>query len=940
MAVGVNIVSDFDSKGIRKAITDFGKLQGVGNKATFGLRTMDKAVTNGIANVAKYGGLLAAGLGGFALFMVKGAELAKAADDRLVAVANSMDLFGGQTQVVVGRLIKLADAQEYELGVTAETIKLTQAKLLTFKELAVTAGKIGGAFDRATKAAIDLGAAGFGEASQNATQLGKALNDPIKGLTALARSGVTFTAQEKEKIKTLVESGKMLQAQDTLLKAIETQVGGTAAATTTDTFRISMAFGHVRDVIGTLLLPIFEKFANFLINTVVPYATKVEKAFGEKGVAGGFQMLGSGLLNVIEDGGKVINIILGLVAAFTALRLIAIAAAISQNLFNVALLANPIGIIVAALIAVGVAVVAAYIKFEKFRTIVHSVINFLISAFERMVNYWIGKINMFIRIINFFRPLLNKIGIEFDELGEHGKVSFGRIGGAAKVARKEVSKTLGLIQSAKNAERLELGLKPNFTGSGGDEDEFGGGGKGESAIEKAKKALEKYIDAIKGVTQAQKQLRDANKGVTEANETLAEKMAAVTDAQKKFALVTKGYALDSKEVVKQTREVADAQRNLVKANISAADSVQAVKDAEEALRKLREKVDPFDIESAEIKLQKAKFNVEEANFAVLEAEKDLAELRKDKETTPAEIRKAEIKLAESKFNVRDAVKSVKDAEKELVKLRTDTPTLKEIAEAERAVANAKLAAEDASIAQADAQTAVNQAQEKLNELVNGAKEGSEAYTEALKELRDAEKAQREAIDARTAAYERQAEAVEALMKAEKERAGAGKEISAKDRKAADADAAAAVAAITAITAAIPSVVVATTAATDAVAEVVKKVEATQFAVSQSGAKMSDIAEQTAIAKGFLTPAQGAALFARRVNPFAEGGIVKAPTLGLVGERGREAIIPLDRMGSLGNTYNIQVTAGMGADGKDIGTQIVNALKRYERTNGALPLTVA
>ena len=63
-------------------------------------------------------------------------------------------------------------------------------------------------------------------------------------------------------------------------------------------------------------------------------------------------------------------------------------------------------------------------------------------------------------------------------------------------------------------------------------------------------------------------------------------------------------------------------------------------------------------------------------------------------------------------------------------------------------------------------------------------------------------------------------------------------------------------------------------------------------------------------------------------------------LGLVGEAGAEAIIPLDRMGSMGSTYNIQVTAGMGADGKDIGTQIVNALKRYERTNGALPLTVA
>jgi hypothetical protein len=60
---------------------------------------------------------------------------------------------------------------------------------------------------------------------------------------------------------------------------------------------------------------------------------------------------------------------------------------------------------------------------------------------------------------------------------------------------------------------------------------------------------------------------------------------------------------------------------------------------------------------------------------------------------------------------------------------------------------------------------------------------------------------------------------------------------------------------------------------------------------------------------------------------------------MVGEAGAEAIIPLDRLGSFGSTYNIQVTAGMGADGKDIGTQIVNALKRYERTNGALPLTV-
>jgi hypothetical protein len=159
MAVGVNIVSTFDSRGIKKAIKDFQTLQGSGNRATFGLRTVDKAFTNGAKNIAKYGGLLAAGLGIAAPQMVKGAEVAKQADDRLMAVSRSMGLFGAQSDVVAQRLIKLADAQEYELGVTAETIKLTQAKLLTFKELAETADVVGGAFDRATTAAVEIGRA-------------------------------------------------------------------------------------------------------------------------------------------------------------------------------------------------------------------------------------------------------------------------------------------------------------------------------------------------------------------------------------------------------------------------------------------------------------------------------------------------------------------------------------------------------------------------------------------------------------------------------------------------------------------------------------------------------------------------------------------------------------------------------------------------------------
>jgi hypothetical protein len=131
---------------------------------------------------------------------------------------------------------------------------------LTFKDLAISADEAGGAFDRATKAAIDMGAAGFGDAASNAVQLGKALNDPIKGIAALAKSGVTFTEQEKEKIQTLVESNKMLEAQDLVLKAIETQVGGTAEATANDSDKMKVAFSQLSESVGLILLPLFQQF--------------------------------------------------------------------------------------------------------------------------------------------------------------------------------------------------------------------------------------------------------------------------------------------------------------------------------------------------------------------------------------------------------------------------------------------------------------------------------------------------------------------------------------------------------------------------------------------------------------------------------------------------------------------------------------------------------
>lgn len=77
-----------------------------------------------------------------------------------------------------------------------------------------------------------------------------------------------------------------------------------------------------------------------------------------------------------------------------------------------------------------------------------------------------------------------------------------------------------------------------------------------------------------------------------------------------------------------------------------------------------------------------------------------------------------------------------------------------------------------------------------------------------------------------------------------------------------------------------------------------------------------------------------------IPELAEGGIVTAPTLALIGEKGPEAVIPLrNNSGPAGTNITINVTAGMGTDGADVGRQIVEALKRYERRNGPVPITV-
>jgi hypothetical protein len=270
LVLNVEILGEF------KKLTDATK--GAQNSLS-GLQKKANGIAKGIGRVV---GALGLTLGFSA--MVRGfneataaAEQAQVANDRIEAIAKSMDEFGNQTAKVTKRIQDYADSQEFSVGVDADVIKATQAKLLTFRQLTKTAGTLGGSFDRATKAAIDMAAAGFGSAESNATQLGKALNDPIKGITALNRAGIQFTEDQKALIQSLVDSGKMLEAQDMILAEIEAQVGGTAAATATASSRMTLAFGAIQEEVGKVLLPVLNRLSDWIVSTV----PKVQKFFAE-----------------------------------------------------------------------------------------------------------------------------------------------------------------------------------------------------------------------------------------------------------------------------------------------------------------------------------------------------------------------------------------------------------------------------------------------------------------------------------------------------------------------------------------------------------------------------------------------------------------------------------------------------------------------------------
>jgi hypothetical protein len=227
------------------------------------------ATNVGTATGKQFAGGMLAGVG--ALFagakiidFFKGAfnEASEAA--RVTRLTNAaLKSTGEVAHVTAGDIGDLSDRLSAMAGVDDEVIQSGANVLLTFTRIRNEAGKGNDIFNQGAEAALNLSAALGTDLQASMILVGKALNDPIAGLTALKKAGVQLTEQQREQIKAFVEAGDVMSAQKVILAELTTQFGGAAAAAASPADKARVAWGNFQEEVGNKLLPTLESILTF-----------------------------------------------------------------------------------------------------------------------------------------------------------------------------------------------------------------------------------------------------------------------------------------------------------------------------------------------------------------------------------------------------------------------------------------------------------------------------------------------------------------------------------------------------------------------------------------------------------------------------------------------------------------------------------------------------
>jgi len=132
-----------------------------------------------------------------------------------------------------------------------------------------------------------------GSSSDSAIRLGRALSDPVKGVSALTRVGVVFTKSQKDSIAAMVKHGDVAGAQSVILKELQTEFGGSAkAAGQSLPGQMAIAKRSFEDLSETVVTGLLPAFTTTL-SGINSFIGGVRASFEKGGISQVFTDLGS-----------------------------------------------------------------------------------------------------------------------------------------------------------------------------------------------------------------------------------------------------------------------------------------------------------------------------------------------------------------------------------------------------------------------------------------------------------------------------------------------------------------------------------------------------------------------------------------------------------------------------------------------------------------------
>lgn len=384
----------------------------------------------------------------FAATSIQASREASAAMAQTRASIQSMGNTAGrsfeQLQAQAGDLMKQSLFDDDEI------LRSVTANLLTF-------GKVTGTtFDRAQLAAVNLSAKLGTDLQSSTMMVGKALNDPVKGLTALTRSGVSFTAEQKEMVKAMVASGKTAQAQALILAELDKQFGGSAAAArlADPVGAAALQFGEFQQAIGDKLLPNLIPLVNVLggvldkFNALSPGTQQFLIIAGGAAAAFGPLLLGiSGIASAVSMAAPLLPILGSAIAA----------------------LLSPVGLVVAAVAGLGYII---YANWDRIKTAFATGVDW-IAAKLTAAKAWFTNIGG--QIMDGLLLMLNpaRLGARMIEIARAGVTAFKNFFGIKSPSRLMMAMgghvagglSMGLDRGAGGATRSMSRLAAGVTGA-------------------------------------------------------------------------------------------------------------------------------------------------------------------------------------------------------------------------------------------------------------------------------------------------------------------------------------------------------------------------------------------------------------------------------------------------------------------------------------------